>query len=190
MRGISRPARVFELTEGNAAAFLGRGACSDRMRRCRWSGLGGGISNVVLRVLTPDDCLVLKQPLAKLRVASDWPFDRGAGARRAPLHGVPRRRAAAGRGAAGPLLRSRGVRAGDELRAAGGRLWKEALLAGDVEVGAAELAGDLLGRIHALALRDAAPSSRRRSPPRRCWCRAGSIRTTGRRPTAIRSSRS
>ena len=25
---------------------------------------------------TPDDCLVLKQPLAKLRVASDWPFDR------------------------------------------------------------------------------------------------------------------
>jgi 5-methylthioribose kinase len=118
--------------------------------------LGGGISNVVLRVLTPDDCLVLKQPLQKLRVASDWPFDRervlGEHRCMAYLGDVLR---------PGEVPR---VRYFDpetyvlvmSCAPPGGRLWKEALLAGDVEVGAAELAGDLLGRIHAFALRDAA----------------------------------
>ncbi len=146
---------MFELTEGNAAAFLRSRGVLGPDAAVQVGALGGGISNVVLRVLTPDDCLVLKQPLAKLRVASDWPFDRERvlGEHRCMAY-------------LGEVLRPGEVprvRYFDpesyvlvmSCAPPGGRLWKDALLAGDVEVGAAELAGDLLGRIHALALRDA-----------------------------------
>lgn len=37
--------------------------------------LGGGVSNLVFRAQRPGDCLVLKQPLAKLDVEDDWPAD-------------------------------------------------------------------------------------------------------------------
>jgi tRNA A-37 threonylcarbamoyl transferase component Bud32 len=40
------------------------------------SGLGGGVSNVVLAVSTPWRTLVVKQALPKLRVADDWPAKR------------------------------------------------------------------------------------------------------------------
>jgi 5-methylthioribose kinase len=146
---------VFELTEGNAAAFLRSRGVLGPDAAVQVSALGGGISNVVLRVLTPDDCLVLKQPLAKLRVASDWPFDRERvlGEHRCMAY-------------LGDVLRPGEVpqaRYFDpetyvlvmSCAPPGGRLWKEALLAGDIEVGAAELAGNQLGRIHGLALRDA-----------------------------------
>ena len=35
--------------------------------------LGGGVSNIVLKVTTPTQCLVLKQALPELRVAAYWP---------------------------------------------------------------------------------------------------------------------
>ncbi len=38
--------------------------------------LGGGIFNVLVKVTTPDDCMVVKQSLPKLRVNEDWFADR------------------------------------------------------------------------------------------------------------------
>lgn len=37
--------------------------------------LGGGVSNTVIRVSTPDACYVVKQPLPNLAVEDDWPAD-------------------------------------------------------------------------------------------------------------------
>lgn len=37
--------------------------------------LGGGVSNTVLRVSTPNVCYVVKQPLPNLAVDDDWPAD-------------------------------------------------------------------------------------------------------------------
>jgi 5-methylthioribose kinase len=145
---------VFELSPGNAAAFLRTRGVLGPDVAVQVGELGGGISNVVLRVRTPDDCLVLKQPLARLRVASDWPFDRERvlGEHRCMAY-------------LGEVLRPGEV---PQVRhfdpdayvltmscaPPGGRLWKEALLAGDIDVAAASLAGNQLGRIHALSLRD------------------------------------
>jgi 5-methylthioribose kinase len=147
---------VFQLTTGNAAAFLRSAGVLRPDAAVHVSALGGGISNTVLRAQSAGECLVLKQPLAKLRVASDWPFDvdRVYGEHRCLTY-------------LGEVLRAGEVPRVRHLdpeahvlvmtcAPSGGRLWKEALLAGDVDVAAAARAGELLGRIHALALRDEA----------------------------------
>src|SRR5215510_8996231 len=45
------------------------------LRIMRAEELGGGVSNVVLSVETPQERLVFKQSLPKLRVADEWLFD-------------------------------------------------------------------------------------------------------------------
>ena len=66
--------RLFELSAGNAAEYLGR-----RGMTCvapRITELGGGVSNTVLLVEGGERRFVLKQALAKLRVQDDWFSDR------------------------------------------------------------------------------------------------------------------
>lgn len=117
--------------------------------------LAWGISNVVLRVDFPTGGFVLKQSLPKLRVADDWAFDR--------------RRTLIERDCMvllGELLPAGSVPTAlfcDEenfvltmsLAPSGGVLWKQALMAGDVDNVAACRAGELLATIHNLTAEDA-----------------------------------
>jgi 5-methylthioribose kinase len=121
--------------------------------------LGGGVSNIVLRVSGDAGCVVVKQSLPKLRVRADWPFDqrRTLGERDClTLLGrlVP--------GSVPEMLYC------DEssfalvitCAPAGGTLWKSDLLRGETDVAVAWRAGELLGRIHTLAAGD--PGARER----------------------------
>lgn len=115
--------------------------------------LGGGVSNTVLGASWRGDAVVLKQPLAKLRVAADWPFDcarvlveRDCLVELAQL--VP---------GAVPLVRLWDPDAlilGIDHVPVGAILWKTSLLKGDVDLATARMAGELLGRVHARAKRD------------------------------------
>jgi 5-methylthioribose kinase len=60
---------VIELTEQNAAQYLGR--------ECTVTALGGGVSNTVLLAEGRRERVVIKQSLSKLRVEEDWFSDRG-----------------------------------------------------------------------------------------------------------------
>ncbi len=115
--------------------------------------LGGGVSNVVLRVATDSGCLVFKQSLAKLRVAEEWLFDR--------KRIVNERRCM-------QLINELMPGAAPEVRFAddesfvfgmtcvpdGGRVWKTALLEGDADPDAAANAGALLGEMHRKCAQD------------------------------------
>ena len=116
--------------------------------------LSGGISNVVLAASWPGGRVVLKQSLPELRVATVWRFDRARIfnerrcmeylARVLPPGSVP------------------GVLAHDDDEYLfvmthaddGGVNWKEALLAGNVDLPTAERTGAVLGRIHAASATD------------------------------------
>lgn len=117
------------------------------------TALGGGISNVVLKVSWQDGCLVVKQSLPKLRVTADWPF--------------VRRRTLIERDCLALLGRLLPRSVPDVLWCdeqryvlamscipSGGELWKSALMSGHVDRGAAGRAGELLGDIHRLAASD------------------------------------
>jgi aminoglycoside phosphotransferase (APT) family kinase protein len=66
---------VRELNERNAAAYI-----ADRLhlnlRAIQATSLGGGVSNHVVLIETPEQRFVLKQSLPKLRVEEDWFSDR------------------------------------------------------------------------------------------------------------------
>jgi 5-methylthioribose kinase len=65
---------MFELKPDTAAEWLLRQgmACHD----CRFSELGGGVSNKVILAQGPGQSIVLKQSLGKLRVSAEWLSDR------------------------------------------------------------------------------------------------------------------
>lgn len=119
--------------------------------------LGWGVSNVVLKVIWRAEgrsgCAIVKQSLPALRVAADWRFDR---ARTFVERDCLLLLARLVPGAVPEVLIC------DERRyllaiscvPAGGVLWKQALLDGDVDLEAAGRAGELLGRIHRLATCD------------------------------------
>lgn len=122
--------------------------------------LAGGISNVVIRVDHEGGSLVVKQSLAKLRVAVDWEFDRARilGERDCMI-------------ILGRLLGDRAVPQvlfSDDERFVigmtcapdGGVLWKQALLEGVAETAVAELAGATLARLQSAAAADAAVRQR------------------------------
>ena len=64
-----------ELTHDGVEDFLIAAGLLEEAARVTVEELGGGISNIVLRVSAPERCLVVKQSLPKLRVQADWPFD-------------------------------------------------------------------------------------------------------------------
>ena len=121
--------------------------------------LGGGVSNVVIRVSMGDDgdgALVLKQSLPKLRVEEDWFADRERIYReRAGLDYV---RGLTGEGAAGGEAAWTVPQVVYEDRdnflfvmtaaPAGGVNWKDALLGGNVDVDVARRVGAMLGVMH------------------------------------------
>ncbi len=118
--------------------------------------LGWGISNVVLRASWPGACIVVKQSLPKLRVEDDWPFDRDriVGERDCmeylsvllPPGSVP------------DVVFSDDASFAFAMTCvpAGGVLWKQALLDGEIDPEAARRAGRLLASIH----RDSAADER------------------------------
>jgi 5-methylthioribose kinase len=144
---------MFELNETNAEEFL---------RRRGWIGLepvqveplGGGVSNMVLRVRTPGCWLVLKQSRPQLRTRDAWFSDLGRVWREMEVMQ-----------ALGPYLpagvvpeiyfadRDHYVFAMSHAPAEA-VVWKSQLLAGEVDLARGELAGRVLGRMHQATARD------------------------------------
>ena len=143
----------FTLTTENAVPYLvERGLLAPAAARTATAEfLGGGVSNVVVRVNPAgdgDDGLVLKQSLPKLRVEEDWFADRGR---------IYRERAGidwlAGVLSAGALPQVVYEDRDNFLfvmtaAPADGVNWKDALLAGDIDVTVAGQVGSMLGVIH------------------------------------------
>lgn len=143
-----------ELTAAGAAAYLrARGAI---VGDAAIEPLGGGISNVVLRVRSGADCFVIKQSLPRLRVEAVWEFDR----RRILVE----RRCLEYLGRLLPPGTVPELRFADDERflfamscaPPGGANWKEALLAGEIEPRVAQQAGELLATIQTRSAADAA----------------------------------
>jgi 5-methylthioribose kinase len=143
------------LTSDNALEFL---------RERGWVGpgparvepLGWGVSNVVLRVETPERTFVLKQSRPQLRTRDAWFSDLDRVYREQEVMEV-----------LFPLLpeptvpkvlfsdRANYVFAMSHAPA-GSRVWKETLLAGEVDPAVGERAGLILGRMHEATARDPA----------------------------------
>ncbi len=119
------------------------------------AALGGGVSNIVLKVTTPAvkapaQCLVLKQALPELRVQAYWPsrIDRAlreAEALRIAADYLPN-------GAVPEVffIDEENFIYGMSCAPAAATLWKEDLLAGNVDVDVAAAVGRLLGQMHAI----------------------------------------
>jgi 5-methylthioribose kinase len=142
------------LSVDTAETYLrGRGLIPDGAR-FEVEELGWGISNVVLRATIDDDCIVVKQSLPELRVAEEWRFDRS--------RIVVERTCMAYLNELLPTGCVPEVRFADDdnflfgmsCAPPGGRLWKEELLAGRIDLRAAEHAGRLLAEIHRRAALD------------------------------------
>jgi 5-methylthioribose kinase len=144
---------MLELTAANALDYL---------RRRGWIGsgpasvepLGGGVSNAVLRVRAPGRVFVLKQSRPQLRTRDAWFSD---------LERVYREQEVME--ALGPLLPAGTVPEvlfsdrPDYVFAMshapeGARVWKEQLLAGEVDLERGRQAGRVLGRLHEGTARD------------------------------------
>lgn len=144
----------FTLTADSAVSYLvERGLITPAAPRTATAELlGGGVSNVVVRVTPPDDqanrALVLKQSLPKLRVEEDWFADREriyrerAGidwlANTLPEDAIPQ------------VVHEDRENFLFVMTAAPGNgvNWKDALLAGDVDADVAGHVGNLLGIMH------------------------------------------
>ena len=139
---------MFEISPQNATRYLQERNLIPRDAHPIIEPLGWGISNTVLKVRLPNDCFVIKQPLARLRVQDDWFFDRNRVrierdcmllvSDLLPRDSVP------------------AVRFSDDVNYIfgmscvpdGAILWKEALLDGQTEREVARRAGALLAEWH------------------------------------------
>ena len=160
---VGRPgaAKPLELTtEATAAGVLAELGVVPPGTHAQARALSGGISNVVLAVAWPGGRAVLKQSLPKLRVAAEWPFDRA--------RIVNERRCMEYLASILPAGSVPDVLAHDDDRflfvmshAPDGAVnWKDALLAGTVDLVTAERAGRLLGLIHGRSARDPGVAAR------------------------------
>ena len=142
----------FALTADNAVAYLAqRGLIAPAAARMAAAEfLGGGVSNVVVRVNTPDGDggLVLKQSLLKLRVEEDWFADRERIYRERA--GIDWLAAVLPNGAVPQVVDEDRDNFLFVMTAAPGSgvNWKDALLAGDVDAHVAGQVGNLLGIVH------------------------------------------
>ncbi|HEY7157383.1 MAG TPA: aminoglycoside phosphotransferase family protein [Gemmataceae bacterium] len=144
---------MLELTADNAVDYL---------RQHDWIGegpariepLGGGVSNAVLRVETPERLFVLKQSRPQLRTRDAWFSDLERVYREqevmqtlAPLlppHTVPE-----------VLFTDRANYVFAMAHAPrGAKVWKQQLLAGEIDFTVGEYAGRILGRIHEATARN------------------------------------
>jgi 5-methylthioribose kinase len=138
---------MIELTADNAADYLRRRGWIDDAA-ARIEPMSGGVSNIVLRVETADRLFVLKQSRTQLRTRDAWFSD---------LERVYREQEVMQ--ALAPLLPPYTVpevlfvdRANYVFAMAhaphGALVWKQQLLAGDIDFALGERIGGILGRIH------------------------------------------
>lgn len=116
--------------------------------------LGGGISNVVLKVSSGEDCIVIKHPLPKLRVRDEWYFDQSRIVvehdcmvllgELLPVGSVPKVR----------FFDRANLVLGMSCAPADGYQWKQRLLAGEIDLEVAQRAGQLLADVHNYAAKD------------------------------------
>jgi aminoglycoside phosphotransferase (APT) family kinase protein len=144
---------MIELTSENAPEYLrSRGRVS--AGPIRIETLGWGVSNLVLRVITPQQSFVLKQSRPQLRTRDPWYSDLDRVYREQEVMEMLR-----------PLLPELTVPAvlfvdrenyvfAMSHAPAGSRVWKETLLAGKTEAAVARRAGSNLGTIHAATAKD------------------------------------
>ena len=142
---------AYALSEANAVDYLlGHGLISSEQAKSGSAReLGGGVSNVVVRVdfADPSDSVVIKQSLPRLRVQQEWLADqarihREASALRYLEHVLPRSSLPA-------VIHDDPEHFLFVMSAAGQtRTWKDDLLAGRVSTEVAAEVGRLLGTIH------------------------------------------
>jgi 5-methylthioribose kinase len=143
---------MLELTADNALDYLRRRGWIAGPARVE--PLGGGVSNIVLRVETPERLFVLKQSRPQLRTRDAWFSDLDRVYREqevmealAPLlppHTVPE-----------VLFADRANYVFAMAHApCGASVWKQQLLAGEIDYAVGEHAGRILGRIHESTARD------------------------------------
>jgi aminoglycoside phosphotransferase (APT) family kinase protein len=121
--------------------------------------LSGGVSNVVLRANWDGGAIVVKQSLPKLRVAADWPFDRSRIlVERNCLDALGR--LLPGSAPAVVFADPGEYVLGMTALPAGGVVWKDAMLAGEVEPQRTVAAARLLGALHRRSAADPALASR------------------------------
>ena len=119
--------------------------------------LGGGVSNIVLRVATPAQCWVLKQALPELRVAAYWPSRIDRAVREAEALHVVSGHLPSGAVPTVHFIDEENYIYGMSCAPESATLWKEDLLAGEVELPVAAAAGRMLAQMHAIqdsAVRD------------------------------------
>ena len=66
----------FDLDAETAVVYLRSRGLLGQNERTVSEVLGGGVSNILVKVSTPSECYVLKQSLSQLRVGEDWFADR------------------------------------------------------------------------------------------------------------------
>jgi len=143
-----------ELSERNAAELLAGLGVLPRDAEVAITALAGGVANCVLAVGWPGGEVVVKQALPNLRVAADWPFD--------PARTDIERECLSYLGEilpAGSVPEVVAFDADHDLlvitRApAGGTVWKQALLAGEVDPAVGAEVGELVGLLHRTSARD------------------------------------
>ncbi|MYB76572.1 MAG: phosphotransferase, partial [Chloroflexi bacterium] len=112
--------------------------------------LGGGVSNIVLRVTTPTQCMVLKQALPELRVEAYWPSRIDRALREAEALRIVAEHLPSGAVPEVRFIDKENFIYGMSCAPESATLWKENLLAGRVDVSVAAAAGRLLARMHAI----------------------------------------
>ena len=114
------------------------------------AALGGGVSNIVLMVKTPAQCLVLKQALPELRVEAYWPSRVDRALREAEALRIVTEHLPGGSVPEVHFIDEENFIYGMACAPASATLWKDDLLAGVVDVPVAAAAGRLLARMHAI----------------------------------------
>jgi 5-methylthioribose kinase len=150
---------MFVLTADNALDYLRRQGWLDS-RSAQVEPLGWGVSNLVLRIVTPERAFIVKQSRPQLRTRDPWLSDLERNYREQEIMDV-----------LGPLLpagivprvlfsdRANYVFAMTHAPA-GTRVWKETLLTGKVDQTVGALAGRVLGQMHEATASDPVLSER------------------------------
>ena len=112
--------------------------------------LGGGVSNIVLKVTTPAQCWVLKQALPELRVAAYWPSRIDRAVREAEALRVVSGHLPSGAVPTVHFIDEENYIYGMSCAPDSATLWKEDLLAGEVALPVAAAAGRMLAQMHAI----------------------------------------
>ena len=112
--------------------------------------LGGGVSNIVLMVTTPAQCMVLKQALPELRVEAYWPSRIDRALREAEALRVVAGYLPSGAVPEVHFIDEENFIYGMSCAPESATLWKEDLLSGRVDVSVAVGAGRMLAQMHAI----------------------------------------